>query len=93
MSANSSVCISQDLVEPDAIDDDRESADLEVPDAALGNGSASDRVPVPTLCFALQGFCVFRGASTEEAAELASSVPDGTYRRYQKNWARGWSLG
>ena len=92
MPASSAVFVSQNLVEPDAINDDRESADLEVPDAALGNGLASDRVPVPMLRIALQGFYVFRGASTEEAAELADSVPDGTYGRYQKNWARGWRL-
>ena len=86
------VCIPQDLPDPDAIDDDRESADLEVPGAAFRNGLASDRVPVPMLRIALQGFYVFRGASTEEAAELANSVPNGTYRRYQKDWARGWHL-
>ena len=89
MSASSAVFVSQILVEPDAINDDRESADLEVPDAALRNGLASKRFPVPMLRIALQIFYIFRGPSTDEAAELAESVPDGTYRRYQKDWARG----
>ena len=64
-----------------------------MPDFALRNGLAKDRVPVPMLRIALQGLYIFRGASTEDAAELAGSVPDGTYRRYQKDWARGWRLG
>ena len=93
MSASSAVFVSQNLVKQDAIDDDRESADLEVPDVSLKNGLSSDRVPVPMLRIALQGFYVFREASTEEAAELADYMPDGTYRRYQKDWARGWCLG
>ena len=52
--------VSQNLVEPDAIDDDRESADFEVPDVALGNGLSSDLVPVLMLCIALQGLYIFR---------------------------------
>ena len=92
MSASNAVFVAQNLLKPDAINDDMEIANLEVPDAALRNGLVSDRVPVPMLRIALQGFYVFRGASTEEAAELADSVPDGTYRRYQKDWVRGWRL-
>ena len=89
MCASSTVFVSQNLVEPDAINDDRESADLEVPDAALGKGIVSDRFPVPMLHIALHGFYIFRGASTEEAVELGDSVPDDTYRRCQRDRARG----
>ena len=84
---------SQDLVDPNEIDDDRGALNLELPDIDIGNGLASDHVPVPVLRIALQGCYEYRGATKEEAAELADSVPDGTFRRYQRDWARGWRLG
>ena len=65
---------------------------MEVLDLALGSGLASDRVSVPMLRISFQSFYVFREASTEVAADLADLVPDGIYRRYQKDWARGWRL-
>ena len=74
----SAILVSQNLLEPNDYDADRKSVDLEVSDADLKNGHASDRVPVPMLRIALQGFYIFLGPFTEAAAELADLVPDDT---------------